>query len=104
MANKTGKFLAFIAVATAAAAGGVALYKKYKEANQMDNADFDLDEDFEEDFSDIASEGGRDYVTIPLDNASPEESDTEQDMASNAAANTSEDVNTEEDSNVEDDK
>ena len=98
MANKTGKFLAFIAVATAAAAGGVALYKKYKEANQMDNADFDLDEDFEEDFSDIASEGGRDYVTIP------EESDTEQDMASNAAANTSEDVNTEEDSNVEDDK
>ncbi len=75
MANKTGKFLAFIAVATAAAAGGVALYKKYKEANQMDNADFDLDEDFEEDFSDIASEGGRDYVTIPLDNASTEESD-----------------------------
>lgn len=104
MANKTGKFLAFIAVATAAAAGGVALYKKYKEANELDNEDFDLDEDFEEDFSDIASEGGRDYVTIPLDNASPEESDTEKDMDTQASAKTSDDKTTEEDSDMEDDK
>lgn len=76
MANKTGKFLAFVALATAAAAGGVALYKKYKEANELDSADFDLDEDLDEDFSDIASESGRDYVTIPLDNAQEEPSAT----------------------------
>lgn len=80
MANKFGKFLTFVAVAGAAAVGGVALYNKYKNSDNMLDDDFDFDDDdFDDDFSDIESENGREYVSIPLDsvNASSKE-DTEK--------------------------
>ena len=73
MAKKFGKALIFTAVAGAIAAGGVALYNKYKASSDDfddDSLDFDdEDEDFDED--DVKS-SDREYVSIPRDNSKEE--------------------------------
>ncbi len=80
MAKKFGKALIFTAVAGAIAAGGVALYNKYKASSDDfddDSLDFDdededfdddtEDDDFDTDEDDVKS-SDREYVSIPRDN------------------------------------
>lgn len=84
MAKKFGKALIFTAVAGAIAAGGVALYNKYKASSDDfddDSLDFDdededfdddtEDDDFDTDEDDIKS-SDREYVSIPRDNSKEE--------------------------------
>lgn len=81
MAKKFGKALIFTAVAGAIAAGGVALYNKYKASSDDfddDSLDFDdededfdddtEDDDFDTDEDDVKS-SDREYVSIPRDNS-----------------------------------
>ncbi|MDD6293912.1 MAG: hypothetical protein PUA71_08895 [Eubacteriales bacterium] len=81
MAKKFGKALIFTAVASAIAAGGVALYNKYKASSDDfddDSLDFDDededfdddtdDDDFDTDDDDVKS-SDREYVSIPRDNS-----------------------------------
>lgn len=71
MTKKFGKFLVFTAVAAAAGAGVMALYKKYKEQNEdYDYDDFD-DDDFDDDFDDDDSDRG--YTAIPLESEAVDE-------------------------------
>ena len=81
MAKKFGKALIFTAVAGAIAAGGVALYNKYKASSDDfddDSLDFDdEDEDFDDDTEDDdfdtdednVKSSDREYVSIPRDNS-----------------------------------
>lgn len=91
MAKKFGKALIFTAVAGAIAAGGVALYNKYKASSDDfddDSLDFDdededfdddtedddfdtEDDDFDTDEDDVKS-SDREYVSIPRDNSKEE--------------------------------
>lgn len=84
MAKKFGKALIFTAVAGAIAAGGVALYNKYKASSDDfddDSLDFDdedddfdddtEDDDFDTDEDDVKS-SEREYVSIPRDNSKEE--------------------------------
>lgn len=80
MAKKIGKALIFTAVAGAIAAGGVALYNKYKASTDdfdddcldFDDEDEDFDDDIEE-YDDFYPEdedeksADREYVSIPRD-------------------------------------
>ncbi len=85
MAKKLGKFLAFTAIVGAAVAGGVALFKKYKETSDDfddDFSDFD-DDDFDDDFSDEDDEADdsessdRGYTPIaPVTDEEQEDSET----------------------------
>lgn len=82
MAKKIGKALIFTAVAGAIAAGGVALYNKYKASTDdfdddcldFDDEDEDFDDDIEE-YDDFYPEdedeksADREYVSIPRDNS-----------------------------------
>ena len=77
MAKKFGKALIFTAVAGAIAAGGVALYNKYKASSDDfddDSLDFDdEDEDFDDDTDeDDVKSSDREYVSIPRDNSKEE--------------------------------
>lgn len=67
MAKKIGKALIFTAVAGAIAAGGVALYNKYKASTDDFDDDFLDFDDEDEDFDDDSS-SDREYVSIPRDN------------------------------------
>ena len=70
MAKKFGKAVVFTAVAAAVAAGGMAIYNKYK-ASSDDFDDLDLDDDEDEDEEEVKTEdNNRDYVTIPKDTES----------------------------------
>lgn len=74
MAKKFGKALIFTAVASAIAAGGVALYNKYKASSDDfddDSLDFDdEDDDFDDDTDDDdVKSSDREYVSIPRDNS-----------------------------------
>lgn len=84
MAKIFGKALIFTAVAGAIAAGGVALYNKYKASSDDfddDSLDFDdededfdddtEDDDFDTDEDDVKS-SDREYVSIPRDNSKEE--------------------------------
>ncbi len=85
MFKKLGKALGFVAVAAAAVAGGMAIYKKCKGTDEDfdDFEDFD-DDDFDDDFSDMDIEN-RGYTSI-----SPEEtSDTEDTKDEKTSADTS---------------
>lgn len=85
MAKKFGKALIFTAVAGAIAAGGVALYNKYKASSDDfddDSLDFDdEDEDFDDDTEDDdfdtdedeVKSSDREYVSIPRDNSKEDE-------------------------------
>lgn len=67
MFKKLGKALGFVAVAAAAVAGGIAIFKKFnKSDNDIDDfEDFD-DDDFDDDFSDMDIEN-RGYTSISPD-------------------------------------
>ncbi len=68
------KFLAATAVIAGAAAVGAVLYNKFK--SNVDTDDFDDfdDEDFDDDFDDIDMDiENRGYTSIPLENASTED-------------------------------
>lgn len=86
MFKKLGKALGFVAVAAAAVAGGMAIYKKCKGKDEDfdDFEDFD-DDDFDDDFSDMDVEN-RGYTSI-----SPEEetetNETENKEAASAEEN-----------------
>ena len=81
MAKKFGKALIFTAVAGAIAAGGVALYNKYKASSDdfdddsldFDDEDEDFDDDTEDDDFDTDEDelksSDREYVSIPRDNS-----------------------------------
>lgn len=97
MAKKLGKALIFTAVAGAIAAGGIALYNKYKAnvddfddsfPNIDDEDDIDDDEDILEESTDSAdnaedttTSSKREYVPIP--NETKEESEKESDYKVN---------------------
>lgn len=86
MAKKFGKAVVFTAVAAAVAAGGMAIYNKYKvssddfddddlldfdDDDDDDFDDLDLDDDEDEDEEEVKTEdNNRDYVTIPKDTES----------------------------------
>ena len=82
MAKKLGKALIFTALAGAAAAGGMALYNKYKASTDNFDDDFldfdDEDEDLDDDLDDTAAgeQAERGYVSIPReDNSDTADSD-----------------------------
>ena len=82
MAKKLGKALIFTALAGAAAAGGMALYNKYKASTDDFDDDFldfdDEDDDFDDDLDDTSAseQAERGYVSIPReDNADAEKND-----------------------------
>ena len=80
MAKKLGKALIFTAVAGAIAAGGVALYNKYKASTDDFDDDFldfdDEDDDFDDDLDDTSDDNaGRGYVSIPREDAAEEKDD-----------------------------
>lgn len=80
MFKKLGKALGFVAVAAAAVAGGMAIYKKCKGSDEDfdDFEDFD-DDDFDDDFSDMDIEN-RGYTSIsPEEESGTEAADTESD-------------------------
>lgn len=62
------KILAGTAIAAAAAACGVALYKKVQENKANSDDDFDdfEDDDFDDDFDDLEIEN-RNYTSLPAD-------------------------------------
>lgn len=83
MAKKFGKALFFTAIAGAIAAGGMAIYNKYKASTDdydddfldFDDEDEDLD-DLDDEETDSASDNDskdREYVSIPRENASDDE-------------------------------
>lgn len=77
MAKKIGKALIFTAVVSTLAAGGIALYNKYKASTDDFDDDFlDFDDDDDDDDDDISSE--REYVSIPRDEKAAED-DTDDD-------------------------
>ena len=88
MFKKLGKAFGFIAVAAAAVAGGMAIYKKCQ-GNDEDFDDFEDfdDDDFDDDFDDLDIKN-RGYTSI-----SPDEDQTLADSASEqeAPADTEED-------------
>ena len=88
MAKKMGKALIFTAVAGAIAAGGVALYNKYKASTDDFDDDFldfdDEDDDFDND-DDASSQ--REYVSIPRESeANDVKSETNTSATDNKAA------------------
>lgn len=82
MAKKLGKALLFTAVAGAIAAGGVALYNKYKASTDDFDDDFldfdDEDDDFDDDDDFVANDegAGREYVSIPRESDDVNAKDT----------------------------
>ncbi len=91
MAKKLGKALIFTAVAGAIAAGGIALYNKYKAgADDFDDDFLDFDDE-DEDFDDESDEddfdysnkddknnktsSNREYVSIPRDSEKNDDTD-----------------------------
>lgn len=80
MAKKFGKALFFTAIAGAIAAGGVAIYNKYKASTDdydddfldFDDEDDDLD-DFDEDDEEDSDKSEREYVSIPREVASSDD-------------------------------
>ncbi|MFG6327284.1 MAG: hypothetical protein K1W00_10580 [Lachnospiraceae bacterium] len=81
MFKKLGKVFGFIAVAAAAVAGGMAIYKKCQ-GNDEDFDDFEDfdDDDFDDDFDDMDIKN-RGYTSI-----SPEEADTQAETATEQSA------------------
>lgn len=82
MAKKLGKALILTALAGAAAAGGMALYNKYKASTDDFDDDFldfdDEDEDLDDDLDETAAseQAERGYVSIPReDNSESAKSD-----------------------------
>lgn len=73
MAKKLGKALVFTALASAAVAGGIALYNKYKSSSDdFDDDFFDFDDE-DDDFDNIQNDSvEREYVSIPTDEAEEE--------------------------------
>ena len=71
MAKKLGKIVLLTALASAAAAGGIALYNKYKASSDDfddDFLDFD-DEDEDDDFDAVLDDTAREYVSIPRESS-----------------------------------
>lgn len=79
MASKFSKFLTFTAVIGAATAVGLAIYKKKKDADFMEDDfdDFDDIVEFDDDFSDLDAED-RSYTSI-IGGSADDEEDTEED-------------------------
>lgn len=77
MAKKFGKFLGFAAITAAAVAGGMAIYKKFKQSDEDfdDFDDFD-DDDFDDDFSDLDIEN-RGYTSLNPDDSQEQEQPVE---------------------------
>lgn len=76
MAKKLGKALIFTALASAAAAGGMALYNKYKASTDDFDDDFldfdDEEDDLDDDLDDTSAgeQAERGYVSIPREDNS----------------------------------
>ena len=77
------KLLAYTAVTAAAVAGGIAIYKKFVDNDNIDDDDFDdfEDDDFDDDFDDLDVDN-RSYTSIA--------SDTEENTASEESEKTEE--------------
>lgn len=85
MFKKLCKALGFVAVAAAAVAGGMAIYKKCKGSDEDfdDFEDFD-DDDFDDDFSDMDIEN-RGYTSIsPDDESGTESTDSSDDTTTSS--------------------
>lgn len=100
MAKKLGKALIFTALAGAAAAGGMALYNKYKASTDNFDDDFldfdDEDEDLDDDLDDTAAgeQAERGYVSIPReDNSDSDEYKVNVDVKIDSNFNDDEDEN-----------
>ena len=86
MFKKLGKALGFVAVAAAAVAGGMAIYKKCQ-GNDDDFDDFEDfdDDDFDDDFDDVDIKN-RGYTSISPEDTTDE---TEEPAAQTSAQDTS---------------
>lgn len=77
MAKKFGKIVLLTALASAAAAGGIALYNKYKASSEDFDDDFlDFDDEEDEDFDSTLDDTGREYVSIPREAANDTSEDS----------------------------
>ncbi len=86
MFKKLGKAIGFVTVAAAAAAGGIALYNKFKKSDEdVDKFDDFEDDDFDDDFSDVDVEN-RGYTPITPEEETAAADNTEE-VPDTASAN-----------------